>query len=541
MHDGWADWDILEPLSSGSSGIVYRACRKGFPDYLSAIKVVEVPSDREQIADMQKAGMSDEQIRNMLKERMKYVMEGIRRMERFRGQSHLVSIEDFRMENAEDGMGGRALIRMEYLKPLPAYIADKKLSVEEVIRMGIDLCSALEILHGSGVVHQDIKPDNIFVNDRLPGGVIYKLGDLDMLRDLSEHMPGEEIRGTPSFLAPETLDGTNVDARADLYALGLTMYYLINDNRLPFLPKRQFSSHHDLEIATQMRLTGTELPDPEGAEESLCQVLKKACAFRPEDRYRSAAEMRENLEDLLSSRRGEEKAAGRDVSEDEAETEQWAKKKSVLMRIGWVAAASILILCGILVHESMKKQMTTEKTSEAAYETPSAIAVQGETLLEEKLSAFFLQVEEKSILPSDGKCRIPLNVTNLPALSELDTFLAQTYGAWPPAAPLFSAELYGTWKNASGLSTLETDYSPETGELKSWGLSMLLQDRANGWSMTRYFTGDAGWRLRWSPPLRVSVAAEYGTDGNLIRIIRGKQKYEVQDGLPVFQEVEYLQ
>lgn len=130
--------------------------------------------------------MSDEQIRNLYQRKTDRIIGRILRIERFRCVFPLVCIEDFRVEPAGDEVGSHVLIGIEILNPLPAYPADKRMDEAEAFRMGIDLYGTLKILHGCGMIHQYVKPDNFFINDLLPSGVIFKPDNLDSLLDLSE-------------------------------------------------------------------------------------------------------------------------------------------------------------------------------------------------------------------------------------------------------------------------------------------------------------------------------------------------------------------
>ncbi len=304
----WPDWRLLSVMDGGSYGTVYKACHRANESILSAVKIIEVPQDEARTEAMRKEGLSEEAIRACYDRMVRDTGAEIRRMELCKGISSIVSIEDFTSIPHPDGIGATLCIRMELLKTLNSYIGDKQLEEDEVIQLGLDLCRALIICHQNGILHQDIKPENIFVNDRLSSGVLFKLGDFGLARELLQPQASDGARGTLSYLAPEVSGGRPADARSDLYSLGLTLYRLMNDNRLPFLSDKPFYRTEEKKIALQMRLSGMPLPDPSRASAAFARVLKKAAAFAPEDRYQSAREMEQALLALQKKHRRRKKA-----------------------------------------------------------------------------------------------------------------------------------------------------------------------------------------------------------------------------------------
>ncbi|MBP8900819.1 MAG: protein kinase, partial [Blautia sp.] len=107
---------------------------------------------------------------------------------------------------------------------------------------------------------------------------------------------------TESYMAPEVFYGKVYDATVDLYSLGIVLYQLANKGKLPFVPPdREVVSYSDVTKAKQRRLKGEILPDPAMGGHVLGDILRKACAVNPRDRYQSPQEMYEELEKLLQS------------------------------------------------------------------------------------------------------------------------------------------------------------------------------------------------------------------------------------------------
>ena len=177
-------------------------------------------------------------------------------------------------------------IQMEYLTDLLSFMDQEgPLDETEVIRLGIELCRALEVCHRQGILHRDIKPGNILVSKNGE----FKLGDFGVAREWVD--ASMTIVGTRSYLAPEAVKFMPYDKRADIYSLGMVLYYLSNDRHLPF------SDIIDADERMQKRVFGTaRLPEPCRAFEGMRFVIAKACAYDPEERYQSAAQLRQALE-----------------------------------------------------------------------------------------------------------------------------------------------------------------------------------------------------------------------------------------------------
>jgi eukaryotic-like serine/threonine-protein kinase len=186
---------------------------------------------------------------------------------------------------------GERFLTMEYVEgeSLATRIArEGKLPITDVVDIVTAICAGLEAAHAAGVVHRDLKPDNVLLgHDRV---VITDFG-IARAQD-----PGAVSRtavplGTPAYMAPEQVEASpNVDARADIYALGAMMYEILT-GRLPFEADSVFA-------VAAMRLTQPP-PDPRvhrhDLPDSLAQLVQKCMARKPEDRPQRAAEIASRL------------------------------------------------------------------------------------------------------------------------------------------------------------------------------------------------------------------------------------------------------
>ena len=301
LPDSWSDWDVVRELGRGSFSVVFEAERKDNPAVRCAIKRMTVPRDESEYDGLFEEGSGEEHSGNFYAEIVDDYIREIRVMEQLKGVPCIVGIEDYQVVPKEDGVGSHIFIRMELLTPLDKYISDKELSEAEIIRIGTEICTALAYCHEKGIIHRDIKPANLFVNDRLGTHVFYKLGDFGIARGPEEKTGDPGFKGTPNYMAPEIASGAAYGAEADLYSLGLTLYWLANNRRLPFFPLTQLYSPAARREALARRLSGEPFQPPAGASEALSAVILKACSFKPEERFHTAREMKAALEALLQN------------------------------------------------------------------------------------------------------------------------------------------------------------------------------------------------------------------------------------------------
>ena len=296
----WPDWEIVDRIGEGSFGTVYRAQRSDIAGVsYAAIKVTTIPHNHGELESLRMEGLTPEESRSYLEGVVRDLSAEIRLMESVKGYTYIVSIEDYKVIERKDEMMWYIFIRMELLTPLNRKDAGEPLDEDDVIKLGMDLCSALTVCRRKSIIHRDIKPENIFVNDQGD----YKLGDFGVARNL-ERLTATMVtrKGTYNYMAPEVYNETLADAdmdaaaKVDICSLGLVMYQLMNKGRLPFVPvDKQLPSPDDRRNAVARRMRGDAFPPPRNASPELQRIIMKACAHDPEDRFQSAAEMRRAL------------------------------------------------------------------------------------------------------------------------------------------------------------------------------------------------------------------------------------------------------
>lgn len=293
LPPSWRVWKIREILGKGSFGEVYKAEKtSGGVDAWSAIKVIRVPPDDAEVSTLIKEVRDINTVRTYYKEQAEMYAEEIQTMYSLQGNSNIVSIQDHAVVPSETGPGWLIFIRMELLIPFTEYQVRHTLQEEEIIRLGESMCKALIKCGTKGILHRDIKPANIFVTDDGE----FKLGDFGVSKHMFDAIGSYSIKGTFSYMAPEVYNGNSYDGRADLYSLGLVLYKLANHNVGALLdPSKKVTLPKEKRMVLDRRMKGEPLPPPSDCSKALAGVILKACAYRPEDRYRNAQEMLDAL------------------------------------------------------------------------------------------------------------------------------------------------------------------------------------------------------------------------------------------------------
>lgn len=300
----WPEWKIIEKIGEGSFGKVYKAQRTEHgKSFYSAIKIINIPGSQSELNSVRSETGDDHSAREYFQNLVEECIQEISTMEYFRGNSYIVSVEDFKVMEYLDAIGWEISIRMEYLTSFMEYCAEKQLTEKEVIQLGLDLSKALEYCRKLKIIHRDIKPENIFVS-RFGD---FKLGDFGIARELERTMSGFSKKGTYSYMAPEMYKSEKYDSRVDIYSLGIVLYKLMNHNRLPFMNlEKQFITYRDKENALNRRISGETMEKPVDAGEQFAEIILRACAYDPADRYQTPEEFYMALDELKNGKRAAE-------------------------------------------------------------------------------------------------------------------------------------------------------------------------------------------------------------------------------------------
>jgi serine/threonine protein kinase len=258
-------YQIIEELGRGGMGRIYRALDKKLNEEV-ALKLVrpEIAADRSTL----------ERFHNELK------------LARRISHPHVGRMYEL-MEEA-----GTHFITMEYVpgQDLRALIRQTgKLATETALSIAIQVCEGLSEAHKQGIIHRDLKPSNIII-DREGGARIIDFGIARSMAVKSRTGAGVMI-GTPEYMSPEQVEGKEVDARSDIYSLGIILYEILT-GRVPFEGDTPFTVgvKHKSEAPKNPKLLNPNIPD------DLSGVILKCLEKDKARRYQSAADVRAELE-----------------------------------------------------------------------------------------------------------------------------------------------------------------------------------------------------------------------------------------------------
>lgn len=287
------NWTLKQLIGEGSYGKVYEIERESFGVYRAALKVITVPQNETELKNAYEEGMDDTSVHNYFYSIVEDIVWEFALMSKLKGITNVVSYEDHEVIPHRNGIGWDILIRMELLTPLLTYAYKHPFSRRDIIKLGIDMCRALELCQKYNIVHRDVKPENIFVSEAGD----FKLGDFGIARTMEKTMSGLSKKGTYSYMAPEVYRGGEYGFGVDIYSLGIVMYRLLNNNRLPFLPPSpEPITYSAREKALAKRMGGETPPMPVNGVGRLGEIVLKACSFDPKERYTSPMQMRQELE-----------------------------------------------------------------------------------------------------------------------------------------------------------------------------------------------------------------------------------------------------
>lgn len=281
-------YTVDEQLGFGTFGTVYKVSKDNAAGhFIRALKHITIPTAKQYNAVLNSMGGDYSKTDDYFAKVLQDIVNEIKILNSLceKGAEGIVRYYENDIIETSSPKRYDVYILMEYLTPFSDYLGMEDFTLNDVINLGLDILSALKICHNNGIIHRDIKDDNIFVTQEKK----FKLGDFGVSKVLKDKSKAESMKGTPNFIAPEVYLGKEgYTSSVDLYSLGIVLYKLLNFSRNPFLPS--FPDAYDTkdeDKAFEERMNGSIPPLPLNGGTELGQVIVKAIS-KKETRYTNA-------------------------------------------------------------------------------------------------------------------------------------------------------------------------------------------------------------------------------------------------------------
>lgn len=274
---------------SDHSGVrCYPAMRQD-SDERYIVKIISIPASQEKLQGLLLSGAfaNAEAAGKYYQE----LAEGIRSeadiLSKLAERRGFLPFEGAQVVPMEEGVGYEVYLLAYYRQTLERHLKKAPLTHLSAVNLGIDLCAALALCREAGYLFVSLKPGNIFINTAAQA---YHLGDLGFLPLQSLKYASLPDRYRSDYTPPEVADAfATLNTTMDTYALGLTLYQIYNNGQLPF------GSEEEKNALMAQLSAGESLPAPAYADYEMAEIILKACAYHPEDRWQTPQEMAEAL------------------------------------------------------------------------------------------------------------------------------------------------------------------------------------------------------------------------------------------------------
>ncbi len=346
------NYEILEVLGQGGMGVVYRG-KHSLMERIVAIKMLlsQLISDTNSVKRFQQESKAAARLKH----------------------PHIIDVYDFGISPA-----GQPYIVMEFLEGTPLADLIKKegqIGVERSIKLIAQACDALDHAHKQGVVHRDLKPSNIVLTQYDEEKDYVKVVDFGVAKliEVGNNNEGQrltqagEVCGSPVYMSPEQCMGQDLDARSDIYSMGIVLYETLT-GKLPILGKTMVDtmSKHISEAPVPFNEARPDLYIPERLE----WVVLKAMAKDPAQRHQTMEEFKLDL-DLAIPRPGQSKVLRTQEHKSPMESLTGFVKEVPLWT--WAAAVALMIAAGgIIVHAVTDRSAANPPQAQAPTIAPQA-------------------------------------------------------------------------------------------------------------------------------------------------------------------------
>ena len=317
MLDGFT---LGQSISDHSGVSCYPAMRED-SEKRYIVKKISLPASQVQVDALLLTGVfrDAEAVRSYYEDLAHGVQREIQTLNSLAEQRGFVPCDGSQIEAMEEGVGYEVYMLSRYRMTLERYMHRNPMTHLSALNLGIDLCAAMAVSREAGWLYVDLKPENIY----LFGDQEYRIGDLGFVAMDSLKYASLPDRYRSIYTAPEVADAySSLNATMDTYALGLVLYQVYNLGKLPF------SDEESRKAWLEKLANGEPMTPPAGADEEMAAIITKACAYAPEDRWQSPAELGHALISYMQ-RNGAEDIAITAPEEPEPEEEPVLEEPAV--------------------------------------------------------------------------------------------------------------------------------------------------------------------------------------------------------------------
>jgi len=294
-----ADWNITSPLLADMQILSCLSDVSGISTYLVSsivtekqyiFKNISIPESQTHVDGLRYSGA----IKTSGDAQAYYsqVAGSYRReLEVFKELAELESVDCYptwHIQPKDEAIGFDIQMLCAYRQTLTEHFSVSPMTQKRAVKLGLDICRSLTDLRGAGYVHCNVKPNNIYLD---PQGR-FILGGLGIFRTDQLKFAAVPERMLGKYAAPELFNVMQTpNATVDIYSLGLILYNVYNGGHNPFEDEQTSANS-----ASEKRISGIQLPAPIFADYEMADIILKACAYDPADRYQSPEELFDALQ-----------------------------------------------------------------------------------------------------------------------------------------------------------------------------------------------------------------------------------------------------
>ena len=321
LNPVFGEWYVGRQLGNGTDGKAFTIYKEKYDGTRenSVMKILRLGENRNERKTFNLDGAREDELQEGFDKIITKIIKNIETVKKADNGKFFIKYEDLELRNASDGKGKLILIKLEEGKSLAEVLKGFSFTLEETYRLGINICQALQKCRSFGYIYPNLKPENILFDRE--GRC--KIGDFGSFSCLEPAKTSISYKRTQYYMAPEFIKTGNINCTCDTYSLGLILYLLTNRGRLPFTePYPQNETINSLNESTLKRQKGEEFPKPALASEALWRIIRKACAFKPNDRYFTPEQMLSDLKNALNNQPFDEAKFDDVYSQSRAEGEE---------------------------------------------------------------------------------------------------------------------------------------------------------------------------------------------------------------------------